>query len=338
MTANVKTKEKLIFNRDIKNQFLNTYDNEDSQRTYKSLFEKTAEFEEKFDKDLYQFSIEEIEGVLGKLNPLNNNMAEHYGRIITAYIQWAILNKKTTNRNELKEKTPKWFEQFVIPKKLYFTLHEIEEIEDHCENAQDAVVIRLGFEGLGGLSYSEITSLKKDNVKYEQEELIVYNLDNDTKQVLGERVVELLHPEYTLRLIRQANQQSEYWKSNGAYADGGSTPPITKLVDNEYVVRCSSTYTFDESKMADIHVLFRRVKAISKSLEIPYFTLKNIQRSGMLYLGKQLLDARRLQGEDKLTMDDYRVIAKRFNYNAERSVYSIKKFCNETSITELYGN
>jgi hypothetical protein len=79
-----------LYNEEIKEQYLLQYDNEQTQKTIRNVFQNTALIEEILDKDLYEFSLEELGKAISNTNPASKNVARSNGRFISSYISWSI--------------------------------------------------------------------------------------------------------------------------------------------------------------------------------------------------------------------------------------------------------
>lgn len=282
-----------MYNPEIKKRFLEKYPYD----AYERIFLRSYVFEEALGKDLYDFNIDDIKRVLYELDPITLGSSRTNGRIITSYIDWAIKEGyRKNNINPLKTVQSEWFNQFVNKKrKLFITDQELEEIEVHCINAQDAVIVRALFEGL---TTSELLNLKKTDVDYENG---ILKLKDDKK---GERTLKV--SEQCLKLIRQASEEIQYYKNNGQISEG-TRREWTELVDNEYVLRPSITRTKKMGR-ADEFLIYRRLDTIKKTLGFPYLTSKNISNSGKLKMARDLYLKEGALGREQLIK-----IAERFN-------------------------
>lgn len=282
-----------MYNPEIKKRFLEKYPYD----AYGRIFLRSYVFEEALGKDLYDFNIDDIKRVLYELDPITLGSSRTNGRIITSYIDWAIKEGyRKNNINPLKTVQSEWFNQFVNKKrKLFITDQELEEIEAHCINAQDAVIVRALFEGL---TTSELLNLKKTDVDYENG---ILKLKDDKK---GERTLKV--SEQCLKLIRQASEEIQYYKNNGQISEG-TRREWTELVDNEYVLRSSITRTKKIGR-ADEFLIYRRLDTIKKTLGFPYLTSKNISNSGKLKMARDLYLKEGALGREQLIK-----IAERFN-------------------------
>lgn len=313
-----------MYNPDIKEEFLLTYENNETQTVIAYIFYKSKSTEELLKKDLYEFSIDEIEDVLFNMNPLTKRAAETNARFISSYIDWAISKGLVnSNINPMLTKGNDWFEKFVDKnRKIYFSEQELNEMIEELVNASDAVILRLLFEGAGGEGLSELLNLTKNHIKFDN----VLVLEDDKKGIR-----ELKFSEECMRLIKQALKEKEYQLKNGT----GQRNNVLKLVENDYVIRPVQrrSTTIDR---ADKHLIYRRIATIKEYFGLKYLTAKNIQRSGMIKMAKDLF----LRDRELKSKQLYE-ISERFGIGKIGSEYYnisiLKEFINRENIKKLYG-
>lgn len=297
-----KVYDNTLYNSEVKEQFLQGYvDN--TARIYRRVLERSSLIENIFQKDLFNFNLDELKQVLGSLNPLTHAAAEANGRYITAYIHWAMDNGYTnSNINPLKTIDNEWFHQFVTvdTKDLLFTYNQLLDIEDFCVNYQDKVIFRLLFEGVQGSGASELANLTEKDVDFDNH--ILHLKDNEK----GERNVKV--SDTAIGYIDRAIREKEYLKRNGMADLKANQKATLDLIDNKYVIRNTLTRTIEVDKV-DKHTIYRRI-ALIKDLygDMAYLTVKNIVRSGKLY------EAYKLYKEyGVLEKEQYMMIAEKFN-------------------------
>lgn len=314
-----------MFNPDIKEEFLNTYENEETQRTIAYIFYKSKTTEEMLGKDLCEFNIYELEEALFCMNPLTKRASETNGRFISLYIDWAISKGLlTSNINPLSTKSSEWFEQFVDKnKKIYFSEQELNVMINDLINASDAVILRLLFEGAGGYGLSELLNLTKNHIKFDN----VLELKDDR-----EGVRRLKFSDECIRLVINALREKEYYLKNGL----GERNDVFKLVENEYVIRPIQRRSKTTTDVADKHLIYRRIATIKEFFNLNYLTAKNIQRSGMIKMAKELF-----LRDGELRSKQFYEIAERFGLKKNTAGYYnttvLKEFINRENITNLYG-
>lgn len=312
-----------FYNPDIKISFLSCYP-ESTQNTYKYIFKRSAGLERFYRKDLYDFDRVELSRFFAGCEEEYVSSARSNGRIVTAYIDWAINNQiKMDSVNVLKQVDTKWFDRFVNDNaKIFYTKKEIQNIINKCENPQDAVIISLIFDGVQGKAVSEVRNLKESDVDFETGLVNLIDEDGSKRSI---KVTDL-----TLHLIEQAYEEPYYYKSNGMMVEKDNVRNYTELLNNEYIVRSSNTGKRKNLGPVDKYVVYRRISSIGNSLGLENFNIKNISRSGMLSLAKEMMEVYK----ENINLPMLLKISDIYNVN---SYNSLRDFITEENIFDLYG-
>lgn len=322
-------KNNLIFNEEIKNEFLNTI-SEKTRQSYRRIFTITFKHELILNKDINQFDLKEIEKVLWSFKSKTRNTIESYGRIISSYLNWCV-KTGLISKNVMEDMKPDDFEKFIHDDSEYISEKQLRRIEDMCNNYQDAVIIRLLFIGVGGKKLSEIRNLKISDVDFENKRLkLTETLKEDERGLplkYTERFINV--DDRTLYLINGAIKQKMYLKRNGeiVQTEHDNIKPFTDLVDNNYVVRSSITKTENYNTPVDKFVIYRRLSMLEEILGLDRFNAKFIQHSGMLYLANKIME----NGEVSLV--DIKIVADQFNV---KSYHNLKGLITTQNIRKIY--
>jgi hypothetical protein len=316
-----------LYNPNIKEQFLKTYDNEQTQNTIKYLLYNAYSIEKILDKDLYNFSLGEIGQVLLNSDPLNLSVAKTNARFLTQYISWGIENGlRNDNLNPLRGiDVNEWASKFVSKKKIYFSETEINDLISKLVNYQDKAIIRMLFEGINGHGCSELTLLKESDINNELLSL------NDTKFEHREVAVT----SECLNLIKGALYEKEYLIRNGTVEKGAKS---IELVENDFVIRPVNRKVTDTSAPADKHTVYRRLAVIGELFDLPYLTVKNIERSGMIKMAADLLKEHGSLDYPQLEAIGDRFGIRRVMVNGYHTYNTtiLREYLNEENIFELY--
>lgn len=325
---NTNVKNNPLFNEEVKNQYLNTISDKTKQ-SYRRIFTITSEHERALNKDINKFELKEIEVILSSFKSKSRNTIESYGRIISSYLNWCV-KTGIISENVMSDMKPDDFEKFIYDKSGYLSDKDLMQIENLCNNYQDAVILRLLFIGVGGKQLSEIRNLKIEDVDFKNKMIKLTNtLKSDNRGLplkYTERFIDV--DDRTLRLIEGAIGQTTYLKRNGdlVQTENDNVRPYTDLVDNDYVVRSSITKTDNYNTPVDKFVIYRRLSMLEDVLGIDKFNAKFIQQSGMLYLAHNIV-------EDTISLDDLKMIADRFNV---KSYHNLKGIINDDNINKIY--
>ncbi|RNB59455.1 hypothetical protein EDM57_04750 [Brevibacillus gelatini] len=323
-----------MYNEGVKQRFMEVI-SDDSKGPYERIFIRSSVVEESLGRDMYDFNIKEIENVLFHLKPKTLAASKSNISIISSYLDWAIEEGYRSNTiNPMKYQLDDWAEKFIDKNiKMFFSKKEIDEIIEKCKNAQDAVIISLLFYGANGREVSELRNLRPSDVNFETNELILTDdKDNQTRRITT--------PKECITLIKDAINQTEYFKRNGHIAPNSrNTKETSELIETGYVIKPAKTKVVHIDQV-NTHVVYGRLSTISELFNIENFTVKNIQRSGMIYMAKQILDRDGHFGDK----EQYFEICEQFgvskfdNHGVEEYNWSaMKSYINMDMIKQFYG-
>ncbi|GED72602.1 hypothetical protein BRE01_63040 [Brevibacillus reuszeri] len=332
--SNAYLNEIEIYNRKLKEEFISKYP-EKTHNIYRRIFYYSATVEEMHDIDLYEFNLKQVGEILKSMNPSSLASVKSAVSIIKAYIDWAI-HRRSNNINPLDVVDVEWEKQFVDrTKKLFFSKDEIDEIISKCLNAQDSVIIALLFEGAGGKEVSELRNLRFSDVNFDEKSVTLTNENGELRKISVS--------DQTLRLLKEAAMQTDYYKKNGNIAPTSrNTNHTSTLIETGYLIKPANTKNVHVEQV-NTHVIYGRLSTISDEelLNIPNFTVKNIQRSGMIHMAKLIYD-RDGKFEDR---EQFFEICEKFGVNKIMNngyeVYNwftMKEFINKETIDQLYGD
>lgn len=332
--TNVKNNE--LFNAEDKVKFLEDMVNSkvisvQTARSYYRIFGIIFDNEDELGRDINTFNFEEMEKVMIDFKAKNRNTVESYARIISSYLNWSMREGKGIGYNVLADLRPDDFKAYMANQESYFTEDELLTYEEQCENAQDAIILRLLFNGFGGREMSELRNLKRSDVDVKNNIVhLVETLKTDEQGNIIE-FTDRREPvdKYTMELIVSAMNEDTYMKKNGKaeQTSDGRVRPYTDLVKNDYVIRASITKSDEKNIPVDKFVIHRRLKMLKNHFGIDSLTAKYIQRSGMIHYANQIIQ------DDEITINNLKMVAKRFNIP---SYHNLKGIVTIENIRETY--
>lgn len=318
--ANIKYNENPIYKNEIKQKFLNEYtDSEKYREQFRLLFKKSFHLENVWGKDLANFSLFELVDLMYDIMPGTPSSSRHNESLIKFYINWAIDNGIRENKdNPLNTVSKDWHLDFVSDID-YLSKFKVNEIIDRTANEQDAVIIQLLFDGVSGKELWEIRSLRPENIDWETGILSVEDLDKEKREV---KVTK-----QCLRLLEGAIKQTEYIPKNGNIAENTRRDKL-QLIETGFVIKPNITNNTHLQEVNE-HVLYLRLRGLAEYLELKTLnSYKKIQYSGMIWLGKLLLDR-----YGKLDREEYTIISEQFKVN----ILTVEKIVNIEVINKIYG-
>ncbi|STO12768.1 site-specific tyrosine recombinase XerD [[Flavobacterium] thermophilum] len=324
-----------MYNKEIKESFLQYLIDEEGYteetvHVFRFVFYKSYDVEDILQKDMYDFNMSELKQVLLNANKSTLNSVRSFASMMKKYIDWAIrIGLTNSNINPMDMFTAKDYEECIDKsKKLFISEDELIEIEDQLVNYQDKVILRLLFEGANGYEVSELINLKKYDVDYTNKRLRLYDDKN------GERFITV--SDRCLDIIEKAINEKVYYARNGEKESkhGKSEYPY---YETDHIIK--NVLTGRTRGEADKNVIYRRMYMIKELFDMPYLTIKNIWRSGMI---KIAVDLYKEDGE--LTNKQLAKIAEQFglgkiinNGHETYNYHAMRQFINRDNILDLYG-
>jgi HNH endonuclease len=211
-------------NSEYKEEYLKNYEGETQNLFRKILFNYCIREERKNKKDLHQFNLRELELLNHSFKFKSLPTARSYNQTINSYLNFCV-NKGYIGINPLESVfSTAWLKKFVSTEN-YLTDDDIHVIIDKCVNPQDAVLIQLLFEGVGGTNKNELINLKREDVNVQNNILTLTDKNNSTRLlVVSDRCIEL---------ILKAHEQSIYKTKNGV----GKKRAEESIELSEYIIK-----------------------------------------------------------------------------------------------------
>jgi integrase len=319
-----------IYNEEVKDKFIKTYENEQSQITLLNYFKKSESTERQLEKDLYDFDINEISKVMHNVNPLSLSVSRSAARSIAKYISWAIDNGyRSNNINPMDYLETNWYEEFIDRNvKMYFSEDELDDLINLLVNAQDRALVKLIFEGVKGYSSSELYNLNVNDIDWENN---ILNVKDDKK---GQR--EVIVSDECMKILKAAHEQEDFIFKNG---ESDSRSNSRKLIKSDFIFKNIDSGKTINTNGVDKHYIYRAIQKIRDYFNVSYLTPNAIYKSGMIKIAKDLY-----LRDGKLENEQLNEIAERFNVtrvtNNGYSYYNLgilKEYINRENILELYG-
>jgi uncharacterized protein with ParB-like and HNH nuclease domain/integrase len=316
--------EKLIYNKQIKEKYLSTFENEQSRYTIKYLFYKSYSTERLLKRDLYDFSLLEIKNLIKEIKPYNLVVAKTTGSYISSYISWAIENGYSKNTiNPIRGIDSSFYEELVDKsKKLHFSFSEFKELLDKLQNAQDQVFLALLWEGL---SIEELKNIKENDIKIESNEIIIISNDKFKKVKISRVVMD-----YIVKALKETHYQ--LYKEKNLYIR-------YELLPSDYLFKNIKSKRAKAFEPVSSAVFYSRLNNIKKEFHLDYLTPSTIKQSGMIKMAVDIyLEEGRLEyeqfakigdkyGASKMTSGDYEY------YNT----HLMKEYISPIEIKKLYN-
>jgi integrase len=315
-----------LYNPEIKEKFLMTYDNEQSRKTLNNVFLKSELVESVLEKDLYSFNLTEIGKVIQNANPHSKLVAQSLGRFISQYITWA-MSYRESNLNPLQGVNSEWYEQFVDKtKKIHYSFDEFIELLESPDmrNPQDQAFLFLCFEGISGKQFIELRELQWNDVNVEENKIYIKQRDE---------YVDVL-PE-CIKYLQKAYDQKVYYMYDSETKDYKEK----ELLDSPYIFKNQKAGRTYPGTMVSMGVFYNRIHSLADQFSLEYLTCNALKQSGQIFYSVKLYEQ-----YGKLDYEQFEIIGKKYQgsmvHSGDYHYYNttlLKQYINPENINELYG-
>lgn len=318
------TKE--FYNHETKLEFLETIENSNVRRLSELLFERSKNVEQLYQKDLYSFSLSQIEEVMKSINPATKNSSANSKSRINTYISWAIKNgRRNNNINPLHGTSADWDIKFIDRvTDRYLSETDVHDIIDDLLNAQDKALILCIFEGISGRTMSELISMNINNIDWDANKVTVTDIRDNAER-------DVVVSDKCLQLIKEAYEQKKYLSEK--------TGERKNLIDCDGAIFKKTKWKNTKGSRVSRNLLARRLYLIKEQFELDELSVNTISRSGQIKLASDLY-----KKNGKLEKEEFSIIGDQFNLRkitANNYTYYntsiIKHYVNKRNLKELYG-
>ncbi|HHX23243.1 MAG TPA: hypothetical protein GX723_04405 [Thermoanaerobacterales bacterium] len=283
-------------NEDLKTKFLNKYsENTRYYMKYIILSDAVRKMEETSRKDLCEFTKEELLQLIVNSKPYSLQSAITQLSVFRKYIDFAITEWHLTSdinpANFIKIDDVKNVLDKEAMQSKYLTKEELIDMVNSLNNAIDAALLMLLFEGVKGEALNEIINLQKDDIDY----------DNGTLKLVGRDELKRISRQ-TLYILKLATNQKEYTIIvNTEKRNLGFTK---RLPDNEYIIRTTGLRSKGPVKY---RTLLAKIRSIKDEIGNPSLTATSIWESGMIHYAKEIMNQRNIA---ELSTEHYKEISR----------------------------
>lgn len=263
-----------IYQYKYKNQFI--IEEKVPSNLYKWIFNFTFHYEEKFGKDLFDFTVEQMIELL-KSREMNVDSLRTLIFNIQRYATWAqnkgyrLLNIKYT-----KEISDKDLEKLATKSRELLHINEIQQLIGAApnesipplNNIQDQLLIYLIFIGVRGNSASELTQLTYDHIDGNKIKL----------SEISEGRQDIIVDDFGKNLLMK-NKRNEYF---GYLFNDRNSSMDYELVDSTYIFRPIKRRKGGSSDSVSNQTLIKRLEKITRHTGLSVH-MGSIERAGMMY-------------------------------------------------------
>jgi hypothetical protein len=276
------------------------------ETTTRATLNRAVEFEYKFNRPFYQFTIEEALDMYKSVHAISVVTLQNNNLVLKHAARWFAYKYNKEVVNTYEEMTKDMLDTAVdVGKKasMIFSREDIDNMKDNLLNAIDKAIVEMLFQGAGGEWLREVAFLTRNQV--DREHLMVYFRTGKNIPVTDE----------ICDLLIEAFAEDEL-------ISFGSTTRVSKVTGNSlYKVRCNalsdnSDYNDIQSVERRYRFIQRRLLLISKDLGIR-LTASGLQASGLLHYIRLGMEETGLSFREFIRTERAKWLAQRYDIRSE---------------------
>ena len=282
--------------------------------TVRAILNRALEFEKKFQKSFYEFTIEEILDMYKSTHSISDVTLQNANLTLKHAARWTVDKRGLDVKNSYEDVTKELILTCVDTrrkKNMVLTKDDLTEIQGELLNWTDKAILFLLFEGVGGYMLKELMFIDWDQVS--RKNLQIYFRSG--------KIIDITMGEY--ELLRNAFQEEEL-------ISFGTTNRVSKVKSlGVYKARFNSLSDNDDvTNPADVERRYRfcqrRLILISKDLGIN-ITSGSIQESGFLHYIKEGVQQSGLDFLQYIKTEECKALARRYDLYTDLYVQIVKE-------------
>ena len=284
------------------------------EATVRASLNRALEFEQKFQKPFYQFTIDEILEMYKSTHAISDRSLQNTNLTLKHASRWMADQKGLDVKIPYEEITKELILSCVDTKRkesLILTKDELVEIRNELLNWTDKAILFLLFEGVGGHMLKELMFMDWNQVS--RRDLKIYFRSG--------KMIDITEGEY--ELLKRAFQEEEL-------ISFGTTSRVSRVKSlGIYKARFNSLSDNDDiTDASDVERRYRfcqrRLMLISKDLGIN-ITSGSIQESGFLHYIKEGIQQSGLDFLQYIKTEDCKALARRYDLYTDLYVQIVKE-------------
>lgn len=311
-----------LYNWKVKKHFIyDISENNGTRRTLYFNFKRAKKIENRYNKDLFEMTFEELESVLYAGKFKSENSVRAFISNITTYTEWASKNGyRGSNLPTLPSESFSSMAHKYVAKTMsvYFTQDELMEKYDYFNNLSDALLLQCIFEGIRGQGSSEIFNLKIEDVYLKDDKFYADLYDTEKGTERTEHEIS----EYLYKLMHDVNKLEFINDAKGRQLELIPSPYIFKKTskgnkNQAFGERLTSTYLTNKA------TYFKEVFETTK------FRYKDVEKSGVMHF---LNDIMKNKDTNIVGTEEYTMISDRFNIGKYNHINYDDPIVNYTAV------
>ena len=216
-----------MYNKKFKDSFLSEYPKR-TAGTYIYDLKRVSQREEMLDKNVYDFTYEEMDDMFKSMHYKTLASARRSVSTVSEYVDFANRNGKISSKIDIsqlfrKDKLKEYVWKYAYLES-FVTRDEMYEMTDMLYNYSDKLPIILSFEGIKGEELIDMINLKFSDINFKTGEC----------KLITDKPSVIIKDRRSLDLIQESKNESEYHFKNG---EATGRVRVAELMDTDYVLK-----------------------------------------------------------------------------------------------------
>lgn len=300
------------FNKEVKEWYLSEVKSTFKQATMKSiesLFRKTAPYEFELNKDICNFTTENIYTMMKRFNSASVNSLDKYTKLLGLYVQWCNQHNMVIDAQnhflEIKEEQLALCTNIIKKQRKVLTRQQILELATRLQ-AMDAMVLLAFFEGFEGYQFSEIRNLRYRDFN---DDGYIYYLETKRKKYSAEL------KEYARQSMVAGYYSKSNWKGKAKVY-----PVFSNYDDGCYKITEGSEWDANDFMLRKR--IYTQISEIANQLNMPYINMSDIKMSGLFEQLKARAKEHNVDITELITFKKIEDIEMQYDYD-DNTLYNV---------------
>lgn len=281
----------------------------------KKLFELTSGLETELDKDICNFTVNEIERFYSRINSPSVERLVVLNSSLRQYTQWCFDRGLVYDgQNHFNEFTYEKLIRKINRAAFNFSIITREQLNDWIDalyNPCDKFIIEALYEGINGKLLCELADIRITDFDFKNHTVVLHSTDG------SERTIPI--SEQLLRIASDSATEEYFYPNNGEGAKSGDS--LRYLPDDTLILKNHPK----SEPGADPATMARRLKTkilrIAKFVDAPYLTSMVIINSGKLNYVLERSKELGITGREFVESEHLKELDKQFNCNTKRPAF-----------------
>lgn len=235
------------------------------------FFNKSEPYENELDKDLSNFSFEEIEDMYKRLNIVSIERLRSYHAIYSGYSAWCLSERLITdNQNHYTEiqnnELKKYANKLALDSKI-ISREQLLHLINHIRNPREQFMMIALFEIGKSKDFQELINAKFSDINIEQKTISLFN----------GRVVKV--SDEFIYYARSANTTLEY---------NGQKGRIDQLIDDGKIIKKSKNVIHDDDFNEGRRIYYALKRVVDEMNLSKWITPNSLAESGKIHMIKEI--------------------------------------------------